>query len=134
MLTKTQDCIESLREILQPSPVTLGQVPARFTNALRKARREAGYRGSIDAQSLLCSYESADVSWLDHWGSTEFRRGDRSLSVFVTEPYSLTPDSLQLMERIAEDADCRLDLNPNSWWNPGATFRVCFVPKEFFQI
>jgi hypothetical protein len=117
--------IQQARDLLKPTPVKQGHVPNWFRILLM---REFGCDdGQTYGSSVL--YHAANslthTSWLDHWGSTRYRR----LQAFTSEPYNLDENDIKAIAEIARRCDCHWFLDANSWWYPGSTIRVVLYPS-----
>lgn len=64
--------------------------------------------------------------WLDHFGSMKVDGG----TAFVSEPYTVDSEILQSAEEFAKLLGVRHYVSANSWWNPGETFRIVFLPPD----
>lgn len=110
------------REILKPSEVRIGHVPAWLSKRIRERLepRPTG-RGCTLLLHALERTKCGDV--FDHHGSTILRDGRPA---YVSEPY-LHPEQIEIAQRFAELLGLELSISANSWWSPGVTIRLIFT-------
>lgn len=127
-MAATTKAAQAARDILQPSPVRLNHVPAWFRRALLKAFPSAkGYGGGTSGSIVVDAVErNLKLSWLDHWGSTEWR----GRTAFVSEPQDLTLEDMQSVAELAKAIGCTYRMDANSFHYPGRTFRILILPRD----
>ena len=118
----TEAHIHRAREVLKPEPVRLHHVP----NWLRLRMKEtfgAPYQvTSGDGVLFHASSKTGKGRWLDHWGSSHDRGGERR--TFVSEPYDITPETVRDIISFTEPMGLDFYISSNSYWFPGRTVRV----------
>jgi hypothetical protein len=132
--------IVQARQLLNPPPVKTGRIPKWLKSRLLKAVKEGRlksdlppkmiYVGSILLNNPL-TRGIAEHSWLDHWGTSKLSRQPESNDdIFVSEPYHISPESMEKIHQFAKVLDLGFVVLANSWHYPGATFRIEFYPRE----
>lgn len=124
---------EAAREVLKPTPVKSGRVPAFIKTAVtsiakqRSIRLDAGMSPLSRLQRVLNEFHPRAGSYptLDHWGTTDFRGS----TAFVSEPYSTNGGCLSAWEAFAVAAGLGFRLDANSWHAPGSTIRLMLYEK-----
>jgi hypothetical protein len=110
------------------SPVRLGHVPSWTRNQLLHTYgpTRQGYR---DGRALFEEWggrHGGKLPWIDHWGSTVID----VQPVVVSEPYLQATLDFSDLHRFAASIGCRLVVDEKSYWYPGKTLRLAFVPAE----
>lgn len=126
--------IRRARQILQPTEVSTGTIPAWLVKRLQAANRAGridnprGLHPNVqtDVTFLLPDAVGPDAQWLDHWGTAACPVCD---DAFVAEPYEFYEETIESAQRFAELLDLSWLYSPNSWHYPGHTFRLLFWPK-----
>jgi hypothetical protein len=108
------------------SPVRRCHVPNWFRQRLlnKYGPTRQGYR---DGWSLLCDHgreHGGWLPWIDHWGSTVID----DVPVVVSEPYYQPTTDFAELHRFAESLGCKLVVDEKSYWYPGKTVRLAFIP------
>jgi hypothetical protein len=117
----TTQVVQAARKILKPSPVRNG-VPGWFRRALLNAFPAEGGDGASVVNSVK---RRLRLSWLDHWGATEWR----DQTAFVSEPYHLTLEDMQSIAELTKAIGCTYEIDANSFHYPGRTFRILILPQ-----
>ena len=117
--------IAAARELLRPSPVTLNRVPNWFRRAVLREFKGDRYAGTAGHAVVWRLQRAMPSLALDHWGGTTWR----GRPAFVSEPYC-DPDRIAAGQRLADRLGCGFEIDPNSWWYPGATTRLVWFEKE----
>ncbi len=112
---------QAARKILKPSPVRNG-VPGWFRRALLKAFPASKGDGATVVNEVK---RKLKLSWLDHFGSTEWR----DQTAFVSEPFHLTLADLQSVAELTKKIGCTYEIDANSFHNPGRTFRILIFQR-----
>jgi len=127
------------RALLRPTPVNLHHIPRWFLQALRPFRKRFGgrlespFQGFENMRNALGGGQLGNA-WLDHFGSTKLVRrhaGRERITdetVFVSEPYGLTPGGTLALAELTRLTGIRWSVESNSWWYPGHTIRIVFEP------
>jgi hypothetical protein len=136
---RTAQRIREAREVMKPSPVKLNRVPLWLKKRLIAAKKAGKFDTDDDrytrddiyyaaAQAVQTVYRFRDASdLLDHWGTTDWYDWK---DAFVTEPYH---HPAQVAKSFADLLGLEWNESPNSWWNPGETFRIVFYPWELAE-
>lgn len=128
-MVDTETLIATARWLLRPAPVRLHHVPNWLR---RRILRTLGCRdGLTKGPNVLMHAVSRTTkpsasSWLDHWGSS--RQND--VTVFVTEPYSVTEGCLQAVGAFCRVLHLEWYVSSNTWWFPGRTVRIVIYEPE----
>lgn len=118
--------VTEARRLLKPEPVKLHKFPAFFKKALRAAGFKPPYGGGYGENILWEAAEKfGSTSWIDHWGEAKIW----DVVCYVSEPYHVTREDHECLEKLCEATGLRYHVHANSWWYPGHTFRVIIRPK-----
>jgi hypothetical protein len=118
--------IEAARRLLGPSAVELHKVPNWFRLAYVRAFRlshngASGWNVIDHLQRHL-----GRGGWLDHFGKGTYR----GRPAFISEPYGVDLADIEKIAELAAVLGCEYEINPNSFWFPGATTRIAFYQQE----
>ena len=93
----------------------------------RAYRQEGGRAGGFLDMTLV-----SDDRWrglFDHWGTSHIAYRDRpDVPTLCTEPYAGRPH-IEMALRFADWLGCDVEIGLASWWFPGSTVRIEFVPR-----
>lgn len=117
----------SARRLLKITPVKLHDTPAWFR---RKVLELFGCEDGMTDDYSVVRYgiiqKFGGKCWFDHWGSMKVDGG----KAFVSEPYMVDSEILQSAEEFAKLIGVRHYVSANSWWYPGETFQIVFMPPD----
>lgn len=140
--------VQACREVLKPTPVRLGHVPAWFRKRLLKAygHSNSPSRTSFDASTsgtevlkhALCqmnngragaavavAFDGFDTVWLMHWGTTIVNDwGWTGRQAFVSEPNHFTSETAKQLDAFCGPPALTWYVSTNSYHNPKCTIRI----------
>lgn len=120
--------IANARRATAARPVRLNKIPRWARQAIQRAYRQEGERAGRFLDMTLVS----DDRWrglFDHWGTSHIAYRDRpDVPTFCTEPYAGRPH-IEMALRFADWLGCDVEIGLASWWFPGSTVRIEFVPR-----
>jgi hypothetical protein len=121
--------IESARRATDARPVRLNRIPPWARQAIRRAYRAEGDRSGRDLVMAVVN----DDRWnglFDHWGTSRMPlRGIPDVPTLCTEPYA-GRRHIEMALRFADWLRCDVRIGEASWWYPGSTVRIEFVPRD----
>jgi len=107
------------------SPVELGRVPDWLRRRMLKVfgPTDCGY---TDGHSLFAYWarKCKSLPWIDHWGTTVID----GQKILVSEPYLRRSCDFSDVAEFAESLGCELVIDETSYWYPGKTLRLAFMP------
>ena len=116
----------TVRKLLGPSEVRLGDVPAWLQRRLVKAfGNPLKLRGGLAILNHAVEVHFGGGNfWLDHFVTVDDGQ------VFVAEPFEVEPSTIALLDTFAERLGVGFRISANSWWQPGKTIRLEFFERE----
>jgi len=124
-----KEIIRKRREFFQPSEVKPYKVP-KWLIARIYPKVKSGEIDEPITRSDGCLLETAVKAaggsglWFDHYGTTY----EDGFELFVCEPYEIDVEGAK---RFADLLGLKFAWFANSWWFPGETFRVLFIPGHW---
>jgi hypothetical protein len=124
-----REWIENARRATAARAVRLNKIPPWARQAIRRAYRAEGERprGFLDMTVVN------DNRWrglFDHWGTSRIAYRDKpDVQTLCTEPYA-GREHIEMALRFADWLGCEVEIGLASWWFPGSTVRIEFVPRR----
>jgi len=120
--------IDNARRATDARPVRLNRIPTWARQAIRGAYRAEGQRPGRDLVMAVVN----DGRWnglFDHWGTSQIARREKpDVPTLCTEPYAGRPH-IEMALKFADWLGCEVWIGGASWWYPGSTVRIEFVPR-----
>lgn len=120
--------IANARQATAARPVRLNKIPRWARQAIRHAYRKECVRPVRHLDMDVIN----DDRWqglFDHWGTSRIERTDGlHIDTFCTEPYAGRAH-IEMALRFADWIGCEVRIGGASWWYPGSTVRIEFVPR-----
>lgn len=127
-MSELREWIANARTATGAREVRLNKIPLWARRSIQRAYRAEGTR----AGHLLDVALLGDDRWrhlFDHWGTSHIPSSNGvDTQTFCTEPYA-GRWHIETALRFADWIGCDVRIGGASWWYPGSTVRIEFLPR-----